>query len=67
MSNDSTSCGFPGTCVEALAMLYLKNQDLSKKSPEDIQTMYYEAYYALKKDYAKKRANGWFRDLKESE
>ena len=66
MSNVSYSA-FPSSTSEALAMLYLQNQDLKGKTPEEIQTLYFEAYYAIRRDYRNKRSDGWFRDLKESE
>ena len=31
---------FPSNQTEALAMLYLQNQDLSRKSPKEIQKMF---------------------------
>lgn len=52
---------FPSSPTEALAMLYLQQQDLRGKTPEEIQTMYYETYYALRRDYTAKRANNWFK------
>ena len=39
---------FPSTRTEALAMLYLQNQDLSGKTPKEIQKMYFEAYSEIK-------------------
>lgn len=53
---------FPNNRTEALAYLYVQSQDLKGKAPSEIQTMYYEAYYALKKDYNAKYASGWFMD-----
>ena len=35
---------FPSYPQEALAMLYVQNQDLSGKNPEDLAVMYYDAY-----------------------
>ena len=35
---------FPSSRAEALTMLYLKNQDLSACTPEDIVCKYFEAY-----------------------
>ncbi len=40
---------FPATRFEALAILYLQNQDLSGKTPEEIMEMYLETEQALKK------------------
>lgn len=39
---------FPATEVEALAMLYLQNQDLSNVTPEGLLDMYYEACQRIK-------------------
>ncbi len=50
---------FPRNDIEALAILYVQNQDLSGLSPSEIQTMYYDAYYELKKDRRQKQASGW--------
>ena len=63
--SDSASF-FPGDRLEALTMLYLQNQDLSGKSPEEIQTMYYETYYRLQKDRRAKSESGWLKAQKES-
>ncbi len=40
---------FPATRFEALAILYLQNQDLSGKTPEEIMEMYLKTEQALKK------------------
>ena len=58
---------FPSTMREALAMLYLQKQDLNGKSPEEIQTMYFEVCESLRKDYVEKRKAGWFTGLRESD
>ena len=65
--SDASNSAFPSDRSEALAMLYLQNQDLKGKTPEEIQTMYFEAYYAILRDHRSKRAAGWFKDLKEAE
>lgn len=44
---------FPANKYEALAMLYLKSQDLTGKSPEDLAAIYTEAYQRISK---------WFSD-----
>lgn len=59
------SC-FPSTRIEALAMLYLQSQDLSNKTPAEIQTLYYETYRALQDDHREKSKSGFFSRLKES-
>lgn len=41
-----------------LALLWLKQQDLSGKDPEDVHTMFWDAYYHIRNDYeAKIREN----------
>jgi len=65
LPNEVKLATFPDDAIEALALIYVQNQDLSGKSPEDLLTMYYEAYYAMKRDKANKRESGWFTDLRE--
>lgn len=48
---------FPSSSREALVMLYLQNQDLTGKSPAEIQQMYYAAYAELTKDYRENKKN----------
>lgn len=50
----------PDDTLKNLAFLYMQSQDLSGKSPAEICTMYYEAYYELVKDYRGKIASNWF-------
>ncbi len=38
---------FPKNHCESLAILYLQNQDLSGKSPQEICEMYWTAYYEI--------------------
>lgn len=52
---------FPSNSTEALALLYVQSQDLTGKSPSEIQTLFYEAYYELVRDYRSKTASGWFK------
>lgn len=40
---------FPSTKAEALALLYVQAQDLSKKTPAQVLAMYKEAYSEIKK------------------
>lgn len=42
---------FPGTKLEALAMLYVQSQDLTEKTPVDVLNMYQAAYAEIKKEY----------------
>ena len=51
---------FPNTLEEALAYLYVKRQDLTGKSPEEIHTMYWEAYYAIQADDKAKQESSWY-------
>lgn len=65
MADEVRLSSFPSSETEALAYLYLKNQDLTGKTPEEIQTMYYEAYYRIRRDYKEKSRNGWLREQRE--
>ena len=56
---------FPGTPVEALAYLYVQNQDLAGKTPVQIYEMYLDAYYQILKDRHKKKSENWFSQKKE--
>lgn len=44
MSNDVTLKTFPRSFQEALAMLYVENQNLSGLTPEQLVDMYLDAY-----------------------
>ena len=44
---------FPGNKIEALTMLYLKNQDLTDRKPEEIAKLYEKAYKEIF-DYEKR-------------
>ena len=48
---------FLGTQVEALAMLYLQNQNLQDKTPEELYGMYQDAYNRLNEANIKHLAN----------
>ncbi|MGP4038340.1 hypothetical protein ACTWP4_00310 [Gracilibacillus sp. D59] len=48
MSNDVTLDTFPSNRSEALAMLYLKNQDLSGKTPEELSQLYYDTIVRIR-------------------
>lgn len=54
---------FPSNCYEALTMLYLQNQDLSSKTPEEIHTLYWETLYDIRRDYSVKQSEGFFDEL----
>lgn len=55
MSNDALRT-FPDGKIEALAMLYLQNQDLSGLAPEEILDKYDDAYQKIKAHNSKKRS-----------
>lgn len=40
---------FPQNNIEALAMLFVQNQDLNEKSPEEICEIYWNAYYRIRR------------------
>ncbi len=44
MSNDVNLRTFPRSFQEALAVLYVENQDLSGMTPEQVLDMYLDAY-----------------------
>lgn len=49
MSNNNSVklVSFPDSDLQALAMLYTKNQDLKDKSVKEVAEIYYNAYYEL--------------------
>ena len=50
---------FPSDRFEALAMLYLQNQDLSGKTPTELHDMYWSVLKEIQADYREKRKNGF--------
>ncbi len=50
----------PECNADKLAMLYLKNQNITGKSPTELHEMYLKAYCEIKNDYIKKLRNGYF-------
>lgn len=65
MSENVTFNTFPHNKVEALAMLYLQNQDLSKVTPEELLNLYVDTYEEIKNaDLARKKANKEKQSLK---
>lgn len=48
--NDQTFKTFPSNRNEALALIYVQSQDLSGKTPKEINALYWEAYNEIKKD-----------------
>lgn len=65
MSGNTMFNIFPSSAEEAVAMLYVQNQDLTGKTPSEIYTMFQEAYYEVRRDRKKKQQSGWFKDKKE--
>lgn len=62
MSNEVKLNTFPDNELEAIAMLYVQNQDLSGKSPEELLVMYYEAYDKMRlysREHPEQRRYGW--------
>lgn len=58
MSNTKPSA-FPSTHCEALTILYLQNQDLTGKTPEEIQAMYFETLKTIEEDYKANHKPNW--------
>lgn len=54
MPNESKT--FPADRRDALALLYVQNQDLTGKSPEDIVSMYHDAYLKISDKFSEIRA-----------
>lgn len=40
---------FPENYCEALALLYVQNQELGQKTPEEVCEMYWEAYFRIRR------------------
>lgn len=53
--SDNVFHTFPDGKIEALAMLYLENQDLAGLTPEEILDKYDDAYEKIKAHYREKR------------
>ena len=51
VSNDVRLSTFPSSVEEEIAMLYVKGQDLTGKSPVEIYNMYWDAYFEILKDH----------------
>lgn len=60
MADSVNFSSFPEDAIEAIAYLYVQQQDLSGKSPAEIYTLYQEAYYEIRKDHSKKQKAKWF-------
>ncbi len=53
---------FPKNELEALAILYVKTQNIEGLSVDGIYSMYLDALYALKEEKALKIRDGYFRE-----
>ena len=51
---------FPSNKIQALAMVYLQNQDLSGKSPEQLTAIYLDAYEKVNIAFRKSREDSNF-------
>ena len=47
---------FPKNSIEALALLYLQNQDLSGHTPEELVELFYDAQNRIAKQIATRRS-----------
>ena len=52
---------FPSNECEALALLYVQNQDLSNVSPEELWDKYQDAYEKIREHKKKNRNAKWNR------
>lgn len=55
--SDNTFRTFPKDKFDALTILYLKNQDVTGLSPEELLDKYDEVYEKIKNHYKEKRQN----------
>ncbi len=46
---------FPSSTAEALALVYVQNQNLEGKSPKEITSLYYDAYFEIQANISKIR------------
>ena len=53
--SDTVFKAFPDNEIEALAMLWLQNQDLSSATPEELLDKYQDAYDKIKEHKKQKR------------
>ena len=56
---DNSVYAFPSCREEALAMLWLEQQDLKGKTPAQIHDMYWAAVKEIRADHAAKRNSGF--------
>ena len=61
MADNISLSTFPNNSLDALTMLYIQNQDLSGKTPEELVDLYDETYDKIrnrkKENREKKRSN----------
>lgn len=57
MPNEVNLSTFPETEYEALALLYVQNQDLSDATPEEIYNLYFDAKQKMKAQGRERRKN----------
>ena len=57
---------FPSSVEEEIAMLYVKGQNLTGKSPVEIYNMYWDAYFEILKDHREKVNSKWFIQQREA-
>lgn len=50
---------FPSTPYQALAMLYVQNQDTSSLTPEELYKLYMETYAKITKYAAENKNSKW--------
>lgn len=51
MKDSVTLNSFPSTRVDALTMLYLQNQDISKMTPEELAETYSDVFLKIKSSF----------------
>ncbi len=56
---DNSVYAFPSSREEALAMLWLEQQDLKGKTPTELHDMYWAAVKEIRADYQNKRKQGF--------
>ncbi len=56
---DNSVYAFPTSREEALAILWLQQQDLKGKSPAEIHDLYWIAVKEIREDYQAKRKQGF--------
>lgn len=57
MPNEVKLSTFPETEYEALALLYVQNQDLSDATPEEIFDLYFDAKQKIRAQSRERRKN----------